>query len=320
MKQDAFDKLFQEVAQRQMDTNGAGVASLGIALGFSRIDDAIGGLRKDTMTTIAARTGMGKTSLALSIVYSAACRGHKISYISLEMSETMLILRLLSMLTGIQPNDIERGRMSKDQVLELRTAVDHLITLPINIIEKGLTSDQISDYTGNNYPDTELLVIDHIGILRDPITDRYTKMSTVSNNVRAVARDLNIPIIALAQLNRQADNRENHTPTAADLRDSGAIEEDSEIILFPFRPQYYLQNDPNTPEIRPGEAERNAQIIIAKNRQGAPGAFNVWFYPHSTLWTDKTPPARLPTPGQQYTQPPRQFVSGNLANMAKKGL
>lgn len=318
MKPDAFNKLFGEVSQRQTDTNGAGVDSLGISIGFSKIDDAIGGLRPDTMTTIAARTGMGKTSLALSVVYSAICRGHKVSYISLEMSEPMLILRLISMLTGAAPNDIERGRLSTQQLQDVKTAIDHLITLPLNIIEQGLASDQITDYVRNNYLDTELLIVDHIGILRDPITDRYTKMSTVSNNVRGVARDLNIPIITLAQLNRQADHRENHIPTAADLRDSGAIEEDSEILLFPFRPQYYAANDPNVPEILPGEAERNAKIFIGKNRQGPTGAFDVWFYPHSTVWTDKTPPARLPKSGQSYVQPPRQFVSGNLANMVKK--
>lgn len=317
MKADVFNFMFGEIEQRHTATGGQGVEYFGVPLGFSQLDEAIGGLRKDTMTLIAARTGMGKTALALSVVYSAVCRGYKVAYISLEMSERMLILRLLSMLTGIAPLDIERGRMSKNQLQIVRDVMDHLMTLPLDIIEKGLSSDMVTDHVGNNYPDTNLLVIDHIGILRDPIADRYTKMTLVSNNVRAVARDLDIPVLALAQLNRQADNRENHMPTPADLRDSGALEEDSEIILFPFRPQYYLMNDPNTPEVQPGEAERNAQIIIAKNRQGAPGMYNVWFYPHSTLWTDKTAPPRLPTPGQPTTVSPKQFVSGNLANMVK---
>lgn len=319
MKPATLHKLLGEVSQRQIDTQGKGVPFIGIPTGFAALDDVSGGMRPDTVTIVAGRTGMGKTSFTLSLVYAAASMGYNITYISLEMSESMLFLRLLSMLTGVQPNDIERGRMNDGQLQSVKTAGQHILTLPINIIERGMSSDMITDTVGNGYPNTQLLVIDHIGILRDnQSASQYEKMTQVSHNVRATARDLNIPILALTQLNRQADNREDHIPVAADIRDAGAIEEDAEQIWFPFRPQYYLTNDPNTAPIPYGEAERNAKLFIAKNRQGPLGAISLWFYPHSTVWTDKTPPPRLPKSGQANHVPPRQFVSGNLASIAKK--
>src|SRR6187397_224302 len=134
----------------------------------------------------------------------------------------MMVLRLLSMLTGIPVLSIERGKLRTRENLEaIKTAMEYLKGLPIDIIDLGLTSEQLTDYYGNNHPDAQIYYIDHIGILRDNISNNYEKMSLVSNNVRAVARDLNKPIVSVAQLNRAVDNREGHIPTNADLRDSG---------------------------------------------------------------------------------------------------
>lgn len=325
MKIDFLENMYGEIKTRYEETGGRGVGMIGIPTGFSEIDEDTGGCRKDGVTLIAARTGLGKSALAMSMMLMQAARMYRIAYVSLEMSEHMMVLRLLSMLTGVQALRIERGKIdSRESMEDIRVAMEFLKTLPIDIIDKGMASDQLTDYLGNNYPMSDIYYIDHMGILRDNITDRYTKMTTVSNNIRGVARDLDKPVISVSQLNRAVDHRDGHIPTNADLRDSGAIEEDAEVILMPFRPQYYIEAGVDDGEpIKPGQAERNAKIFITKNRYGPSGlGYNVWFYPHSALWTDQTEPTRLPKPVVQppaRTPVPSSFTSGNLVNLVRNG-
>lgn len=325
MRTDFLETVYGEIKTRHEETGGKGYDVIGVPTGFKEIDDDTGGFRNDSVNIIAARTGMGKTAMALSIVLYQLAKGYKVAYLSLEMSERMMILRLVSMLTGISPIHIERGKIGTDQKLaEVRAAIEYLSPLPLDIIDKGVASDQLTDFFYNNYPDRSIYYIDHMGILRDTVTDQYTKMSIVSNNIRACARDLDKPIVSVAQLNRAVDGRENHIPSNHDLRDSGKIEEDAETIMMVKRNQYYVDvgvDDGN--EVLPGQAERDASVYLTKNRYGPQGLeYKLWFYPHRTLWTDRTEPIVLPSP---HPQPPtrvaipKAFTSGNLVNMAREG-
>ena len=323
MNLDFLTKTYGEIEARYTETDGKGVDMIGIPSGFTELDEDTGGFRKDSVTLIAARTGLGKSALAMSIMMMQIARGINVTYHSLEMSEPMMVLRILSMLTGVPVLSIERGKLKNRETLEaIRSAIEWLKGQPLTIIDKGLTSEQLVDYYGNNYPLTQIYYIDHIGILRDNISNNYEKMSLVSNNVRAVARDLDKPIVSVAQLNRAVDNREGHIPTNADLRDSGKIEEDAETIWMPFRPNYYIEAGVEDGErVQEGQAERNAKIFMTKNRYGPSGqGYSVWFYPHSALWTDRTEPVRLPKAVIQpaaRTPIPSSFTSGNLANLAR---
>jgi len=325
MNLDFLTKTYGEIETRYEETNGEGVDIIGVPTGFSELDEDTGGLRNDSVTLIAARTGLGKSAFAMSIMMMQIARGIPVVYHSLEMSEPMMVLRMLSMLTGIPALIIERGRLKKRENLEaIKTAMEWLKDKPLDIIDKGLTSAELTDYYGNNYPKARVYYVDHMGILRDPISNLYEKMSLVADNVRAVARDLDKPVISVAQLNRAVDNREGHIPSNADLRDSGKIEENAETIWMPFRPNYYIEAGMDDGErVKEGQAERNAKIFMTKNRYGPSGqGYSVWFYPHSALWTDQTEPVRLPKAVIQpaaRTPIPRSFTSGNLANLVREG-
>lgn len=325
MNLDFLEKTYGQIETRFTETGGKGLDMIGIPSCFSELDQDTGGFRNDSVTLIAARTGLGKSAFAMSIMLMQIARGIRVTYHSLEMSEPMMVLRILSMLTGIPALSIERGKLgTKENLQAVRAAMEWLKAQPLDIIEKGLASYELTDYYGNNYPMSDIYYVDHMGILRDPISNQYEKMSQVADNVRAVARDLNKPVVSVAQLNRAVDNREGHIPSNADLRDSGKIEENAETIWMPFRPNYYIEAGMDDGErVKEGQAERNAQIFMTKNRYGPSGlGYSVWFYPHSALWTDKTEPVRLP---KAVVQPaarspiPSSFTSGNLANLVRNG-
>jgi replicative DNA helicase len=281
----AVDRVAADAKQR---AERGGESIVGLPTGFYRLDQELGGLRPDALYVLAGRPGMGKSACALSIALHAARQGQNVLFVSLEMSASLLALRVLSMTTGIAAGRIERGALTDDEMARVQAARSDAASLPIAIWDEPTTSDDLADRVveiQRNHG-LGLLVVDYVSLLRDGGKNGETERVTrISNNLRNIARVGQLPVLALAQLNREADKRDNHKPVLSDLRDSGSLEQDAHAVLFVFRPQYYLllQGESSHDE------ESDAEIIIAKNRQGRTGTTRAVFVPGRTLWLQPEP-------------------------------
>jgi replicative DNA helicase len=300
------------VEERQ---KGGGVDVVGIPTGFHRVDEMTGGLQPDTLTIVGGRPGMGKTAFAIQIALNVSRGDKRVIFYSLEMTAERIVNRLLASMTGIPGGRIVRGKLSGDELKKVKRAAEELREFKMAISDRSMTSDDITaDVTelaeraeASGGPSLGLAIIDYVSLLRDPQrVNENERVGRISSNLRTLARpdQLNIPVVALVQLNRQADARENHVPSLSDIRDSGSIEQDAETVIFPFRPYYYALMEGSERL----EEERDAKIVIAKNREGPSGATPAIFYPAQTTWRQDKPEPLEPKP-----------VKGSLADRVKKG-
>lgn len=280
-----------------------GVDIIGLPTGFYRLDEYLGGLQPDAMYVVGARTGLGKTSLALDIALNVARQNKRVLFFSLEMTAERTVNRLLSRMTDIPGGRIVRGRIDGDELKRLKVAAEELADIPLAVADSTFTSEELIAHATDlaeraeqgGGPSVGLVVVDYISLLRD--AQKYgenERLTRISNNLRSLARpdQLNIPMLVLAQLNREVDKREGHIPTLSDLRDSGAIEQDAHAVIFCSRPYYYeLQAGAD-----PLPAEHDAALIIAKNREGPQGKTNAVFHPSRTMWTQTRPEGINPEP------------------------
>lgn len=272
-----------------------GVELLGLSTGLSRVDEWTGGLQPDQLWIIGARTAVGKTALALDIALSVARQQRGVLFYSLEMSAELLVNRLIARMTGIAAGRIYRGKLTQEELARVTVAAETLGDTRLAVIDKTLTSDQLSEHAKRiaDVSDVGLIVVDYAGILRDDGTFGETeRMGRISNNIRALARpdQLNCAILLLAQLNRMSEHREDHTPQLSDLKSSGSLEQDAHVVLLPFRPYLYeLMHG-----AEPKDVEDDAMIIVAKNREGITGATKAHFYPRLMEWRQQAPTPVVP--------------------------
>lgn len=259
-----------------------------IKTGFFNIDSQIDGFRKSEAIFIGGRPGSGKTTIGMNIAYNMAVAKHKILFCSIEMGAIELHERLVKSITKI--NDYKK---MSNQEFEKIARVSRKIkeSLPIKIYDKpGMTIEDIifkaKKETEENGVDC--IFIDHLAILKSSrnFKSRYEEVSYLSGRIKALARELDIPIICLVQLNRALEGRDIKAPGMYDIRDSGSVEQDGDIIAFVYRPEYHLKDkepdNKNSPEYAKWEAEMlevagKAQFIIAKNRRGFVGRFKFGF-------------------------------------------
>lgn len=247
----------------------------GVPTGFIDLDRYTAGLQPSDLIIIAGRPSMGKTALALNIGYNAASATRKgVAVFSLEMSKLQLGMRLLGFCTGINATRIRTGRLSDDDWHKLTEAANHLSDLPIYIDDSsGLSVLEMKAKCRRLVKKRELslVVIDYLQLIQGRRTaeSRQLEISEVSRSLKALAKDLNVPVMALAQLNRKVEDRPNKRPQLSDLRESGAIEQDADVIAFIYRDEVY---HPAT------EENKNlAEIILAKQRNGPTGYFKLSF-------------------------------------------
>ena len=239
----------------------------GLPSGFTELDVITTGFHKGDLIVLAARPGMGKTSFMLSVTYNIAKEeGKPVAIYSLEMSKEQLVMRLLSMIAEIKLSNIRSGRLSDEDMKKLIDAAMELSTYDIYIDDTpSLTTTDLRIRSRKLHKEKgiEFIAVDYLQLLRPPMrkSSRQEEVAEVSRNLKALAKELKIPVMALAQLSREVEKRSDKRPQLADLRESGQIEQDADLILFLHRPEYYKKNPP--PEER-GIAE----IIIAKQRQG----------------------------------------------------
>jgi len=256
---------------------------IGIPTGLSDLDKLLGGLQRSDMIVMAGRPGMGKTSLALSIALQAARRHQKrIALFSLEMSDEQLVQRLVSAETGIDSQRIRLGDIKEDEWATFLQATNllsntHIFiddTPAISALELRTKARRLHAEHG-----LDLLIVDYLQLMRGDTRseNRQQEISFISRSIKALARELNIPILALSQLSRQVESRHDKRPMLSDLRESGSIEQDADVVLFIYRDDVY---NPDT------EFPNLAEIIVSKHRSGPTGIFSVYFKKNLAQFVD----------------------------------
>jgi replicative DNA helicase len=299
----------------------------GLATALRDLDLKMGGLQKSDLIIVAGRPGMGKTALATNIAYNVArawergevrpdgqyetLNGGIVGFFSLEMSAEQLATRIISEQTGIASSMIRRGGIDQRGFDRLKDVTVELQHLPLYIDETGgLTVAQLAARARRlkRQKGLDLLVIDYIQLLqgstRRALEGRVQEVTEITTNLKALAKELNVPIIACSQLSRQVENRDDKRPQLSDLRESGSIEQDADVVLFVFREEYYLSNK----EPRPGTDEHikwqtemdaahgKAEIIIGKQRHGPTGTVNLQFDAAVTRFDNLARDDQMPEP------------------------
>jgi len=259
---------------------------VGVPTGFTDLDRLTGGLQKSDLIVLAARPGIGKTSLAMSMAHNAALKYHNsVAFFSLEMSKDQLAQRLLSMDSGIDQQRLRTGRIEEEEWERIVYAMDTLSeaniwiddTASITPLEMRSKSRRIHAQHG-----IDLIIVDYLQLMQATIggkrnENRVQEISEISRSLKGLARELNIPVLALAQLSRAVESRQSKVPQLSDLRESGSIEQDSDIVMFIYRDDIYNSES---------EKKSIADIIIAKHRNGPVGEISLYFQANQTRFRD----------------------------------
>tara|TARA_A100001011_G_scaffold399525_1_gene508600 strand:- start:13689 stop:15182 length:1494 start_codon:yes stop_codon:yes gene_type:complete len=257
----------------------------GIPSGFNKIDKLTAGWQQSDLVIIAARPGMGKTALALSMASNIAIENKiPLAFFSLEMSSIQLITRMISSETGLDSNKLRTGKLQKHEWEQLNIRVKNLEKAPLYIDDTPSLS--IFDLRAKarrlvSQKDVKIIIVDYLQLMTAggnmKIGNREQEISTISRNLKALAKELSIPVIALSQLSRLVEGRTSKRPLLSDLRESGAIEQDADIVSFIYRPEYYKIDtwDDNDRSSTEGEAE----FIVSKHRNGGLENIRIRFIP-----------------------------------------
>ena len=269
----------------------------GIPSGFRELDVMTTGLQAGEMVIIAARPSMGKTALALNMAENMAMRGHAVGVFSLEMGKQQLVQRLLCARSGIDSQRLRRNMLKDQEFRALMAACDELQQAPIYIDDTpGLSLLQLRTKARRLAAKhgIKALLIDYLQLMSagGRVESRQIEVSEISRGVKALARELHVPVICLSQLNRAAESREGHRPRMSDLRESGSIEQDADVVALLHREDYYYKDDPEWVENNP-ELLGVAELILTKQRNGPTGTIKLSWIAQSTRFRDyasATPP------------------------------
>lgn len=240
-----------------------------IPTGIGDLDRMITGLNRSDLILLAARPGMGKTSFALNIARNAACKSKKtVAFFSLEMSKEQLASRLLSTEALISGTTLRTGKLNDEEWNRLIPASDILSKSELYLDDTpGITISEMKSRLRRMH-NLDLVVIDYLQLMASGrrIDNRVQEISEITRNLKILAKEMNVPVITLSQLSRASEQRTDHRPQLSDLRDSGSIEQDADIVLFLYREGYYSDKDPN--EAAPTSDMNAGECIVAKNRHG----------------------------------------------------
>ena len=271
---------------------------VGVPTGLTDLDSRLGGLHKQDLVIIAGRPSMGKTALATNIAFHAAKNIEKkgikstVAFFSLEMSSEQLSTRILSEQSRIRSNDIRRGKVSEKEFEQFIETSKNIVDLPLYIDETpAITISAISNRARRikRLFGLELIVVDYIQLMRSTgdrkNESRVQEISEITQGLKALAKELDVPVLALSQLSRAVEQRDDKKPQLADLRESGSIEQDADVVMFVYREAYYLERkEPTLGSIEHAEWQQKmdeisslAEIMIGKQRHGPTGNVKVEF-------------------------------------------
>jgi len=260
----------------------------GVATGFTKLDELTAGLQKSDLVILAGRPGMGKTALALNIAKNAAVDANiPVAIFSLEMSKEQLSFRMLSSEARIDSSRLRRGFISQDDWLRITDAAGFLSQAPIFIDDSpSITVLEIRAKSRRLKLESNigLIIIDYLQLMkgRASAERRDLEISEISRSLKALAKEIDIPVLALSQLNRKLEERSDKRPQLADLRESGALEQDADVVAFIYRDELYnkAENNPN---------KGKAELIVAKQRNGPTGIATLTFLDTYTRFENYTP-------------------------------
>ena len=255
----------------------------GISTGYMDLDKMTAGLQRSDLIIVAARPSMGKTALALNMAANAALRGDRVNValFSLEMSTDSLVMRLLASEARVPSGGLRTGQLKPNAWPKLAAAAGALSEANVYIDDTpAITLHQVRSKARRMKARVglDLLIVDYLQLMRGPKSDsREQEISSISRGLKQLAKDLDVPVIALSQLNRSLERRENKRPQLSDLRESGAIEQDADVIVFIHREERYRQGEEGT-----SGDEGLAEIIVAKQRNGPTGTVELVFFDEFT--------------------------------------
>ena len=264
---------------------------VGVPTGLRDLDDRLGGLHKSDLIIIAGRPSMGKTALATNIAFNASKKlqddGKKssVAFFSLEMSSEQLSTRILAEQSRIKSNDIRRGRISEEQFDKFIEASKNISELPLYIDETPAISIAALSNRARRIKriyGLDMVVVDYIQLMTASNSrkdGRVQEISEITQGLKALAKELSVPVLALSQLSRAVEQRDNNKPQLADLRESGSIEQDADVVMFVYREAYYLERKEPRPgtveyaewQAKMSEVSNMAEIIVGKQRHGPTG-------------------------------------------------
>ena len=300
-----FDEAMRQTIEMASNAYKNEEGIVGVPTGLKDLDDRLGGLHKSDLIIIAGRPSMGKTALATNIAFNAAKKiqenGEKscIAFFSLEMSSEQLSTRILSEQSRIKSNDIRRGKISEEQFDKFIETSKDISELPLFIDETpAITIAALSNRARRikRLYGLDMVVIDYIQLMRASNSNngRVQEISEITQGLKALAKELAVPVLALSQLSRAVEQRDDKKPQLSDLRESGSIEQDADVVMFVYREAYYLQGKeprPATVEHAEWQAKMNeishlAELIIQKQRHGPTGNVMLEFEAMFTKFKD----------------------------------
>ena len=300
-----FDEAMRQTIEMASNAYKNEEGIVGVPSGLTDLDDRLGGLHKSDLVIIAGRPSMGKTALATNIAFHAAKkiqsdeRKSSIAFFSLEMSSEQLSTRILAEQSRIKSNDIRRGRISDEQFDKFIETSKNVSELPLYIDETPAISIAALSNRARRIKrlyGLDMVVIDYIQLMRASNfkEGRVQEISEITQGLKALAKELAVPVLALSQLSRAVEQRDLKKPQLSDLRESGSIEQDADVVMFVYREAYYLEKQeprPATVEHAEWQAKMNevanlAEIIIGKQRHGPTGNIMLEFEPMFTKFKD----------------------------------
>jgi replicative DNA helicase len=277
-----IDPLLGPAIERAEELNRRGSEVTGLPTGFRDLDRKLAGLHPSNLLIVAARPGMGKSTLALNIAQNAAVNDMPVAIFTLEMSREEVVSRMLCASGRIDSQRLRSGQLGESDFTKLSNAASVLYKKPIYVDDSpGLTVTEIRAKCRRmkRRPGLSLVVVDYLQLMQGSGQEnRQQEIAAISRSLKNLARELDVPIMALSQLNRSMEQREDKRPRLSDLRESGSLEQDADVVMFIYRHEYYH------PEAQ--ETRGIAEIAIAKHRQGATGRIDMTFLPEFTLFSD----------------------------------
>lgn len=279
---------FERIEQLQAAQGGI----TGVGTGFPDLDGKTGGFQKGDLVIVAARPSMGKTALVISLMLHAAISQQTpVALFSLEMSKEQLVQRMLCSEALVDLGRLLRGRLTDDDYVRLAQAAGHLNTAPIWIDDSGvlnvLEMRAKARRLKAEQPELGMIIVDYLQLMQGAgktAENRQQEVSEISRGLKAVAKELGVPVIALSQLSRAPEQRSDHRPQLSDLRESGSLEQDADLVMFLYRPEYYLSDLEAQEQGVVGKAE----LIIGKQRNGPTGIIELFFRKESTRFESFT--------------------------------
>lgn len=273
---DYFERIEEIQAQRER--------ALGVRTGFADLDRLLGGLHPSDLCVVAGRPGMGKTSWLLSVAHHVAMKdGGTVALFSLEMSGEQLVQRLIASETGIASHKLRVGEISYDETELVMRAIGRLTPMPLYIDDTpGITPFELRNKVRRLAGErgVSLVIVDYLQLMHGGRSseNRVQEISLISRSLKGLAREVRVPVIAASQLSRAVESRADRRPQLSDLRESGSIEQDSDMVLFLYRDVVYHADS---------EKKNLAEVNVAKHRHGPTGTVELLFVPHETRFRDK---------------------------------